>query len=115
MAFLPGALAALTLVLLPPHSSLVLTEDTAQTRLDRLEQRVRTVCRRANRHGAMAAQGTRLCIRDTLDRAVSASGDACLQAVHARAPLSVRQASCDNATRTAAVHPQERHEHDRDS
>lgn len=115
MALLPGALAAFMLVLSPPLSSPLLAEDTAQTRLDRLEQRVRTVCRHANRHGAMAARGTRLCIRDTLDRAVSASGDACLQALHAGTALPVRQASCDHATRTAALAPQERHEHDRDS
>lgn len=111
MAFLPGALFAATLLLSPAAPQ----TDTPQDRLDRLHQRVLTACRHENRHGAMAARGVRSCVRDTLDRAVEASGDRCLQALHAGAALPATHASCDNRYRIAQQTGPARDEHDRDS
>lgn len=112
MAFLPGALFAATLLLSPAAQQ---TDSTAQDRLDQLHQRVLTACRHENRHGAMAARGVRACVRDTLDRAVAASGDRCLQALHTAPSLPATHASCDNPTRIAQQTGPARDEHDRDS
>lgn len=70
-----------------------LSHDEAHFLLAEVRAEALDICRRENRHGAMAARSTRLCAADLVHRTVEAANRAALTEVHGE---SSRWRNCPN-------------------
>jgi len=66
--------------------------EKAERALDAIERAALDVCRAENRHGAMSARGVRVCVADTVARAVQAVDAPALTRLHAGREAAVQLA-----------------------